>query len=193
MVNLVAVVVEVVFAHHLGAGEGEDARERIAHSSPASATNVDGTGRVGGDVFEVHSVPRARLRLSVILARGKDSASKLTRSTRGETNVNETGSGYFSRINSINDGEARHQKFRQVTGRSASALGQLHGHIGGPITMVAVTRALDLDFGEVAFKGDGTVGHRGCKLGGNYLAEFFWSHGSDSTLPGASPPNCVQV
>ena len=60
-------VVEVVLAGHLGARELEDARQRVTHSGPSRAAEVDRAGRVGGD--ELHVDPVAGLRVSTTIGR----------------------------------------------------------------------------------------------------------------------------
>ena len=56
-VELVAGVVQVVLAVHVGALRGEQVRDRVADGDPAAAARVQRTGRVGRDELEVD--PRA--------------------------------------------------------------------------------------------------------------------------------------
>ena len=57
-INLSAVIVEVVFAHHICALGFEDIGERIAHGRPAGSTQVDGAGGVSRDEFKVNGFSR---------------------------------------------------------------------------------------------------------------------------------------
>ena len=58
-VDLRARIVDVVFAGHLVAGEGQELSERVAEHRAAAVAHMHRAGRVGGDEFHVHRHARA--------------------------------------------------------------------------------------------------------------------------------------
>ena len=68
-VDLGAVVVEVVLAHHVGALRGQQPAQRVADGGPAGAADVDRPGRVGRDELQVDLV--AGQRVGVAVRRGR--------------------------------------------------------------------------------------------------------------------------
>ena len=57
-VDLRAVVIEVVLAHNVGALRREQPAQRVTDGGPAGAADVDGSGGVGRDEFQVDLVGR---------------------------------------------------------------------------------------------------------------------------------------
>ena len=56
-IDLGAVVIEVVLAHHRGALGGQQPTQRITDSGPPGTADVDRAGRVGRDELEVDVAP----------------------------------------------------------------------------------------------------------------------------------------
>ena len=67
-INLSAVIVEIVFAHHICALGFEDIGERVAHGRPAGAAQVDGAGGVSRNELEVNGFPRELIARTVRFA-----------------------------------------------------------------------------------------------------------------------------
>ena len=64
-VDLLAVIVEVVFTYDLGAVGFEHAGHGVADCGPTGAADMDRTGRVGGDEFEVQGFAAEMIVLAV--------------------------------------------------------------------------------------------------------------------------------
>src|SRR5690606_758179 len=71
-VDLTAAVVDVVFARHGPAGEGEQPGEGVAEDRAAGMPDVHRPGRVGGDELDVDLAPAAEGRAAEAAAGGKD-------------------------------------------------------------------------------------------------------------------------
>ncbi len=67
-VHLPAAIVDVIFARGLVAGEIEEIGERIAKDGAARMADMDRTGRVRGDVLDIHGFARANIATAVIIA-----------------------------------------------------------------------------------------------------------------------------
>ena len=57
-VDLRAGVVDVIFARHLAAGEGQQVGERVAEHGAARVADMHRPGRIGADIFDVDRRPR---------------------------------------------------------------------------------------------------------------------------------------
>ena len=71
-VHLVAAVVDVELAGHLGARGLQDPRERVAHHRPAGVPEVQRPGRVGRDELDVDPLPAQGVVVAVAVAGGDD-------------------------------------------------------------------------------------------------------------------------
>ena len=61
-------IVDVIFLGDLMAGKGEQVGQRVAHNGATAMADMHGTGRVGGDIFDVDLAALAQIRAAEILA-----------------------------------------------------------------------------------------------------------------------------
>ena len=140
-VDLAAVIVEVVFAGHVGAAGGEDPAEGVAHGGPPGAAQVDGSGRVGGDEFQVDALPAVEAVVPVGGAGGKDVGHDLALGGGGQSDVNESGAG------DVDGGDlvVRRQGVDKQAGEFARIhsylLGNLERQVGGIVAVLRIARA----------------------------------------------------
>ncbi len=146
-VDLLAVVVEVVFAHHLGAVGLEHARHGVADGRPAGAADVDRSGRVGGDEFEVQRLAGKMVVPAVLRALCEHGVDDGRRGGGVEHDVDEAGARHFHGLDAVGVAQFGGEQLGEVARLHAGLLGQLHGRVGRPIAVGAVLRTHDGEFG----------------------------------------------
>ena len=113
-VDLGAVVVEVVLAHHVGALRGEQPAQRVADGGPAGAADVDRPGRVGRDELQVDLVAGQRVGVAVGVA-GVDDVVDDQALRRGlQPQVDEARSGDLRRGDAVGLRSAPRRAIRPV-------------------------------------------------------------------------------
>ena len=180
-VDLLAVVVEVILADHMGAVGLQDTGQGVADGRPPRSPDMDGAGGVGGDEFQVQGFACQ----VVIGSEGGLLIQNLIddlRSRSGvQSDVDESGAGHF------HGGDARvrlqglSELLSQVPGGHAGLLTQLHGDIGRPVAMGPVFGAHNGDF---VFSRNHLIGqltglsggHQVVRGAGNKLCEYFRIH-----------------
>ena len=156
-IDLSARVVDIIFAGHCKAGEGEKIGERIAeHRAPAMA-DMHGAGRVGRHIFDVHRFPFADRAPAVSGALFEHHAQHARPKGRGKRQIDEAGSRDVDLVDVTVGGEQRHDPLGQGTGRHARGLGEHHGRIGGEIAMRSVLRRFERDPFDARFGRDHAV------------------------------------
>ena len=163
-VNLLAMVIEVVFAHDLGAIGFEHAGHGVADGGPASAADMDGAGRVGGDEFEIQGLTAEMVVLAVGVAGFKHGIDHGRCGSGVEHDVDEAGTGHFHGLDTVGLGQFGREQLSQIVRFHTGFFSQLHGRIGGPVAVCAVLRA---HHGELGHRGDQLVGQGACLTGGN--------------------------
>ena len=181
-VDLFAVVVEVVFAHHRGAVGFQHAGHRIADGGPAGAADVDRSGGVGGDELQVQ---RLAAQMTVPAERGTLGQDLVHHGRSGggvEGDVDEAGARHLNGFDAFGVGERGRERLGQVTRLHAGLLGQLHGDVGRPVAVCAILRAHD---GQLVHGRNQVVGQiarlalrdKVMGDGGNQFTQRFWTHG----------------
>lgn len=94
-------VIEVVFAHDLGAIGFEHAGHGVADGGPASAADMDGACRVGGDEFEIQSLTAEMVVLAVGVACFKHGIDHGRCGSGVEHDVDEAGTGHFHGLDTV--------------------------------------------------------------------------------------------
>ena len=143
-VDLGAVVVEVVLAHHVGALRGQQPAQRVADGGPAGAADVDRPGRVGRDELEVDLLA-GQLRRS-----GRSpwpaSMTLLTITPWAEASRRRlTKPGPATSAEAMPSASAQRggQPAGQLARVGADLLAQLKGQVGGVVAVLGVARPLD--------------------------------------------------
>ena len=160
-------VVEVVFAHHLGTVGLQHTGHGVAHRGPTGAADVNRTSGVGGNELEVQGLA-AQMGVAAVLVdlvqvlvaidrRGRGKHSVHHGGGRGgiKGDVDEAGAGNLDLGDAVGFGQCGGERLGQIARLHAGLLGQLHGDIGGPIAVRAVLRAHD---GELVDGRDQLVG-----------------------------------
>ena len=163
-VDLLAVVVEVVFAHHLGAVGLKHAGHGVADGRPTGAADVDRAGRVGGYEFEVQGLAGQVVVLAVVAAGFEHGVHHCGRGCGVERDVDEAGAGHFHGLDAVGIGQFGGEQFGEIARLHAGLLGQLHGDVGGPVAMCTVLRA---HHGELVDGRNQLVGQRAGLAGGD--------------------------
>ena len=169
-------VVEIIFAHHLGAVGLEHAGHGVADGSPTSAADVNRTGGVGGNELEIQGLA-AQMGVAAVFV---DLVEMLVAincwgcgkhgihhgCSRGgiKGDVDEAGAGHLDRGDAVGFSERGGERLSQITRLHAGLLGQLHGDVGGPVAMRAVLRA---HHGELVDGRNQLVGQRTGLAGGD--------------------------
>ena len=175
-VDLLAVVVEVVFAHHLGTVGLEHAGHGVADGSPTSAADVNRTGGVGGDELEIQGLA-AQMGVAAVFVDLVEMLVGVGHGTGGEygvhhgggrggvkRDVDEAGACHLDLGDAVGFGERGGERLGQIARLHAGLLGQLHGDVGGPVAMRAVLRA---HHGELVDGRDQLVGQCAGLAGGD--------------------------
>ena len=140
-VDLAAVIVEIIFAGHVGAAGGEDSAEGVAHGGPPGAAQVDGSGRVGGNEFQVDAFPAVEAVVPIGSAGGEDVGHDLALGGGSQSDVNE------SRAGDVDGGDLvmRRQGVDKQAGKLARIhsylLGNLERQVGGIVAVLRIARA----------------------------------------------------
>ncbi len=144
-IDLGAGIVDIIFAGHGKAGEGEKIGERIAeHGAPAMA-DMHGAGRVGRDIFDVHRFAFADGALAIGGALLEHHAQHARPEGRRKCQIDEARSGDLDLVDVRVGGEQRHDALGQRARGRVRGLGQHHGGIGGEIAVGGVLRRLERD------------------------------------------------
>ena len=177
-VNLGAVVVEVVLAHHVSALSLQHAGERIAHGGPAGTTQVDGAGGVRGNELKVNGLAGELVAAAVCFTSLNDGGGKLTSSCGVQGDVQEAGA---SNIYGCNTGDGANllcQKSCYLTRVLAHLLGELQSDVSCPVAVFTGLGALHSDGGQFSALHEGQLagGNGFFKGKRNGFGEFFRSH-----------------
>ena len=184
-VDLGAVVVEVVLPGDLSATGGQDSGQGVADGGPAGATQVDRPGGVGRDVLEVDVLAAQGVVAAVGLTGLDDGAGELAGAGGVEADVEEAGAGDLHGGDAVEGLETRNEELGEVARLGAGLLGQLHGHVGGPVTVVAVAGALDAGVGNLCGgQGEGALGGGLLQDGADGCGKLFWGHARQRTVNG---------
>ena len=119
LIDLGAGVVDVIFARHVEAGEGEQTGERIAeHGTPAMA-DMHWPGRVGRDIFDIDHAALADGAPAVSLALLEHHAQqgKLRPDAFGQREIDEAWTGDLNLLDIGVGGEQRHDALGKRAGR----------------------------------------------------------------------------
>ena len=147
-VHLGAGVVDVIFARRLPAGEGEEARQRVAEHRAARVADMHRPGRVGADIFDVDRPggARARPRRSAAPAVENGAAAPSRRPRASGTMLMKPGPGDLGLrhvgLGREIGGEALGERARVRAG-GLGLLGVDHGGVGREVAMRGVARRLD--------------------------------------------------
>ncbi len=146
-VDLLPMIVEVVFAHHLGAVGLEHAGHGIAHGRPAGTSDVNRAGGVGGYELKIQRLPA---QMVVATEPGPLLEHRIDDGGGGggvKGDVDEAGAGDFHGLDARVPGELGCEQFSQVARFHAGLFGQLHGGVRRPVAMRAVLGAHHGEFG----------------------------------------------
>ena len=150
-VHLVAAVVDVELARHLGAGCLQHPGDGVADHGPAGVAEVDRAGRVRGD--ELHVDPLAGW-LSLVpyaVAGGHDVCRHLALRPGLDGDVEEARARRPRRRRCRQSSAARRaSSSRQRPRVGARLLRELHRHVGGVVAVPLLSRALHRDLGRHA-------------------------------------------
>ena len=177
-VNLGAVVVEVVLAHHVSALGLQHAGERITDGGPAGAAQVDGAGGVRGDELKVDGLAGELVAAAVCFASLNDGGGKLTSSCGVQGDVQEAGASNIYGCNTGDGADLLCQKSCCLTRVLAHLLGELQSDVGCPVAVFAGLGALHSDGGQFSALHEGQLagGNGFFKGKRNGFGEFFRSH-----------------
>ncbi len=197
-VDLLAVVIEIVFAHDFGTVGFEHAGHRVADRRPAGAADMDRAGGVGGHEFEVEGLS-GQVVVTTELRTLFEYGVHDRRGGRGiKRDIDEAGAGDLDGGDPVGGLQACGEQFRQITRLHAGLLSQLHGSVRRPVAVAAVLGTHDREFfdrrdeilgqGASLAGGDQIMGNTG-----NQFTERFWIHSSKSSegigqVPALSPP-----
>ena len=142
-VDLSAVVVEVVLAHHLAALGGQQTAQRVADGGPPGAADVDRSGGVGRDELEVNVAPGEQLGVAVGRSGVQHVGHDLTLGRGLDPQVHEAGSGHLGGGDTVGLGQRLGQPAGQLARVDTGLLRDLQRDIGGVVAVLGVTRPLD--------------------------------------------------
>ena len=160
--HLAARVIDVVFRVHVVPGHAQQAGQAVAHGRAATMSNMQGAGRIGGNILHQHLVARAARALAVIFSCGFNVRHRGAPEILGERYVAET------RPRGFRAGHFRaafHKLLReflgQLTGICFGLFGQQHGGVDGKIAVLGVARRFNDGFygpGKAFFLNNGLEG-----------------------------------
>ena len=173
-VDLLAVIVEVVFAHNLGAVGLQHAGHRVADGGPTGAADVNRAGRVGGDELQVERLAAEVRVLAVACAIGQHLVDHRGGGGGIQRDVDEAGPRHLDGRDAVGGGQPLGEQLGQIARLHAGLLGQLHGGVGGPIAVRAILRAHHGEFGGFRNQivGQGTGFSGGDQIVGNGFNQF---------------------
>ena len=160
-VNLGAVVVEVVLAHHVSALSLQHAGERITDGGPAGAAQVDGAGRVRGDELKVNGLAGELVAAAVGFARLNDGGGELACCCCVQGDVQEAGARDVYGCHAGDGADLLGQKSCCLARVLAHLLGELQSDVGCPVAVLTGLGALHSDGGQFSAL------HEGQLAGGN--------------------------
>ena len=169
-------VVEVVLAGHLATLGGQQAAERVADGSPAGTTQVNRTGGVSRDEFQVDLCTLVGMSAAEVLASGENVLDDLALRSSGQADVDESRAGDAGLVDLRAGGQLLSEPRAQLAGVGSRLLGGLHGDVGGVVAVLWVAWALNRrvigdDGGVQATLGEDLAGDA-C----NEFGKFCWSH-----------------
>lgn len=141
-VDLAAMIVEVVLAGYLSAGGFEHAAEGIAHGCPTGAAQVDRTGGVSGDEFEVNLLAFVGIVVAVVSAGLADLVHDGALCGGSQADVQEARACDLGDVNGVVLSQRLGQPGGQLARIHAGLLGYLQGKVGGVVTVLGITRTL---------------------------------------------------
>ena len=182
-VDLGAVVVEVVLTGDFGAAGGQDPGQGVADGGPAGTAQVHRAGGVGGDVLKVDVLAAQGVVAPICLAGLDDGAGELAGAGGVEADVEEAGAGDLHRGDAVEGLKTRDEELGEVARLGARLLGQLHGDVGRPVTVVTVPGTLDAGVGDLCCgQGEDTLGGGLFQDGADGCGKLFWGHARQRTV-----------
>ena len=134
-IDLGASVIDIIFARHGEAGEGEQIRKRIAEHGAAGMADMHGPSRVGRDIFHVDRFALADRTLPIGVALLKHHAEHARPEGAREGEVDEAPPRDLDLVDVRVGGDERREAFGERARRLAPSLGQHHGGIGGEVAV----------------------------------------------------------
>jgi hypothetical protein len=142
--DLAAVVVDVVLAVHVAAGQLQDARERVAVGGVARGRDGDRTGRVGADELEVDALWLGDGRTPELVAVGERDRGGSLQPAVGHEQVEEAGSGDLDALGGV--AELPLQRLAELLGdrprRLLQAAREHHRRVGRVVAEIRLRRPL---------------------------------------------------
>ena len=148
LLHLDAAVVDVELPLHLVAAPFVEARHRVAVAGSPAVAGVQGTRRVGA--HELDDDPRSGTGVEPTPAVGSGShhvGQHLVQPGLGQAEVDEAGSGHLDadHVGRRYRRQALHEGGSELPWVPAGHLRRCHGHIGRPVAVLRIGRALQLD------------------------------------------------
>src|SRR5262249_42036246 len=146
--NLIARIVDVVFPLHVVAALLEQPRQRITVRTPPAISDVNRTGRIGGDELDEHTLARAHIVPRILVnALREDLRENLVQEGRIQLEVDETPAGDVHRSHSLRQVrlEVFDELLRQSRGLPAVFLCDNHRYVACEVAKPLVASALDPD------------------------------------------------
>ena len=137
-VDLLAVVVEIVFAHDFGAVRLKYAGHRITDGRPTRAADVDRAGRVGGNEFEIECFAAQVLVPAEVRAIGEHLIHHGCGGRGVKGDVDEARTCDFHCSDAVGVVHQCLERLGELARFHAGLLGELHGGVGSPIAVRAV-------------------------------------------------------
>lgn len=143
VVHLHATVVDIELTGDLSPGGLQDPSDGVADGGPTGVTEVERTGRVGGDELDVEATSLQPVRGSVVSGCLYDATRHVALGGGGDFEVEKTRSGNVCALDAGNSLELCGDGFGQLPRRDPRLLGQLHGDVGGIVPVGAIAGPLD--------------------------------------------------
>ena len=192
-VDLGAVVVEIVFAQYVGALRRQQPAQRVADGGPAGTPDVDGSGRVGRDEFQVDLVPGQCVGVAEVVAGVDDVVDDHGLRRRLEAHVDEAGPGHLRRGDAVGLRQRLGQPSGQFTRVRADLFAELQRQVARVIAVLGVARPLHGDRRRQRGSVQPALGqHRGSG-GFEQLSQVGGGHERPSYGLGCSRPESIAV
>ncbi len=117
-------VVDIVFAENVVAAKAQQRSQTSAVSGTAAMPHMQGSGGVGGDEFEMNTLPVTQLLATEVSPLREDRGDGLLKGSRTQEEIEETGAG---NLHTLDPGRGRQGALdgrRQLPRRPTRALGE---------------------------------------------------------------------
>jgi len=138
-------VINVVFAVYPVAHGLKQIGYRGTVRCTAAVADVQRTGRIGGDEFDLHQFALAEVAAPVALALLQDLGDVFMIGRRAQEEIDEAWAGDFDAGDSIGGRQVCHQRFRQLARFAVRELAQHHGQVAGKVAVTAIAGPLQVD------------------------------------------------